>query len=143
MQPIPAGRSDALVLFGMTGSLAHKKLFPALYGMAKRGGLEVPVIGVAASKLDQAQVHERAIRSIDEHGGIDDAEALRRMLSRLGYVSGNYNDPATFAAVHAGLLGPERTPPLGGGERRPHGAKRRRDVDLLPDRRHVGPPGLR
>lgn len=103
MQPIPAGRSDALVLFGMTGSLAHKKLFPALYGMAKRGGLEVPVIGVAASKLDQAQVHERAIRSIDEHGGIDDAEALRRMLSRLGYVSGNYNDPATFAALGKAL----------------------------------------
>jgi glucose-6-phosphate 1-dehydrogenase len=40
-------RSDALVLFGVTGDLAHKMIFPALYAMAKRGVLEVPVIGVA------------------------------------------------------------------------------------------------
>ena len=43
-------RSDALVLFGVTGDLAHKMIFPALYAMAKRGSLEVPVIGVAFPK---------------------------------------------------------------------------------------------
>ena len=32
-----ASRSDALVLFGVTGDLAHKMIFPALYAMAKRG----------------------------------------------------------------------------------------------------------
>ena len=42
-----APRSDALVLFGVTGDLAHKMIFPALYGMVKRGALNVPVIGVA------------------------------------------------------------------------------------------------
>ena len=42
-------RSDALVLFGVTGDLAHKKIFPALYRMVKRGALDVPVIGVAYS----------------------------------------------------------------------------------------------
>ena len=44
-------RSDALVLFGVTGDLAHKMIFPALYAMAKRGALDVPVIGVASSAL--------------------------------------------------------------------------------------------
>ncbi len=42
-----APRSDALVLFGVTGDLAHKMIFPALYAMVKRGTLTVPVIGVA------------------------------------------------------------------------------------------------
>ena len=39
--------SDALVLFGATGDLAHKKLFPTLQSMVERGTLDVPVIGVA------------------------------------------------------------------------------------------------
>jgi glucose-6-phosphate 1-dehydrogenase len=44
--PVP---SDALVCFGMTGDLAHKMIFPALYAMVKRGVLTVPVVGVASS----------------------------------------------------------------------------------------------
>ena len=49
-------RSDALVLFGVTGDLAHKMIFPALYAMAKRGALDVPVVGVASSKWSTAQL---------------------------------------------------------------------------------------
>jgi len=45
-----APRSDALVLFGMTGDLAHKMIFPALSAMSKRGALKFAVIGVASSK---------------------------------------------------------------------------------------------
>ncbi len=41
------GHSDALVFFGATGDLAFKKIFPALQAMAKRGHLDMPVIGVA------------------------------------------------------------------------------------------------
>ena len=52
-----ASRSDALVLFGVTGDLAHKMIFPALYAMAKRGDLKVPVIGVAFPKWSLAQLH--------------------------------------------------------------------------------------
>ena len=100
-------RSDALVLFGVTGDLVYKKLFPALYAMAKRGALNVPVIGVASSKWDRTQLHERATNSIREHSGgggqIDDPEALARLLSKLNYVSGNYNDPGTFEALKAAL----------------------------------------
>ena len=42
-------RSDALVLFGASGDLAHKKIFPALYAMCNRDKLDVPIIGVAKS----------------------------------------------------------------------------------------------
>ena len=43
-------RADALVLFGVTGDLAFKKLFPALQAMVKRDHLLVPVIGWQSTK---------------------------------------------------------------------------------------------
>ena len=56
-------RSDALVFFGASGDLAFKKVFPALHAMARRGRLDVPVIGVAKSDWtsnDCALARERA-----------------------------------------------------------------------------------
>ena len=101
--------SDALVLFGVTGDLARKKIFPALYAMAKRRALSVPVIGVASSNWTLAQLHERATESIKETGGIDDPEAMQLLLSRLSYVSGNYKNPQTFASLRE-ALGTARRP---------------------------------
>ena len=72
-----AARSDALVLFGVTGDLAHKMIFPALYAMAKRGALTVPVIGVASSKWSLAQLRTRVTDSIKRSGGIDDQRCPR------------------------------------------------------------------
>ena len=100
--------SDALVLFGVTGDLAHKKIFPALYAMAKQGALGVPVIGVASSKWSLAQLRRRATDSIRCSGGIDDRRALHHLLSLLRYVDGNYNDPATFKALKQALIGARR-----------------------------------
>ena len=102
-------QSDALVLFGITGDLAHKKIFPALYAMAKRGGLNVPVIGVASSKWSLAQLRKHAEDGIRESGKIDDRQALRHLLSLLRYVDGDYNDPGTFNALKK-ALGDARRP---------------------------------
>ena len=68
--------SDALVLFGVTGDLAYKMIFPALYAMARRGVLTVPVIGVASSHWTLAQLHARATEAIGKTGQIDEP-ALR------------------------------------------------------------------
>ena len=38
-------RGDAVVMFGASGDLAKKKLFPALYDLTVRGLLGIPVIG--------------------------------------------------------------------------------------------------
>ena len=46
--------SGALVLFGATGDLAHKKTFAALQAMVRRGLLDVPVVGVATIRAMQA-----------------------------------------------------------------------------------------
>lgn len=67
-----AGRSDALVLFGASGDLAHKQIFPALYAMAKRGVLNVPVIGVAYSNWNLEHLHARVRDSVARApGGIE------------------------------------------------------------------------
>ena len=101
-------QSDALILFGVTGDLAHKLIFPALYAMVKRGTLTVPVIGVAFPKWDLAQLHARAKDSLEQSGGIDDQKAFDKLISLFSYVSGDYNDPSTFAAIKKALGNAQR-----------------------------------
>ena len=96
--------SDSLVFFGASGDLAHKQIFPALYAMTRRGVLDVPVVGVAHSGWDLAQLRARAVDSV-EHApdGIDDRRALDQLLSRLRYVDGDYQNGDTFTAVRSAL----------------------------------------
>jgi glucose-6-phosphate 1-dehydrogenase len=96
-------KSDALVVFGVTGDLAHKMIFPALYAMVKRGDLTVPVIGVAFPKWSLERLHRRAADSIKRAGGIDNKRAFKQLLSLLQYVSGDYTDSNTFAAIKTAL----------------------------------------
>src|SRR5262245_25205307 len=100
--------SDALVFFGATGDLAYKKIFPALQAMVKHGRLNVPVIGVARAGWTLDQLRARARDSVDKHGGLDPA-AFPRLANLLRYVDGDYQDPATFAALRQ-QLGPARHP---------------------------------
>src|ERR1044071_7656661 len=87
--------ADALVFFGATGDLAHKKIFPALQALAKRGHLNFPVIGVAKAGWTLEQLKARARDSVESYGGLD-AGAFERLCSRLGYIDGDYPDPSTF-----------------------------------------------
>jgi glucose-6-phosphate 1-dehydrogenase len=96
-------RSDALVFFGATGDLAYKKIFPALHAMARRGHLEVPVIGVALAGWTLEQLRSHARESIERHaGGVDEA-AFATLAARLRLVGGDYEDAATFAALRKEL----------------------------------------
>ncbi len=104
-----AVQSDALVLFGVTGDLAHKKIFPALYAMAKHGTLTVPIIGVASSNWSLEQLRARVKDSVEQSGKVDNRAALDHLLSLLGYVSGDYNDSGTFTALKK-ALGTARRP---------------------------------
>jgi len=98
-----APRSEALVVFGFTGDLARKQIFPALYWMVKKGTLSVPVIGVAASPLTPQQAQQRVRESIEQAGKVNDAPAFDRLLSLVSYVSGDYKNPATFRSLKAAL----------------------------------------
>ena len=97
-------RSDALVFFGITGDLAYKKIFPALHAMAKRGTLDVPIIGVAASDWTVEALKQRARDSVKAHGEVDEA-AFADMTRRLQYVKGDYRAADTYARLHDCLKG--------------------------------------
>lgn len=102
-------QSDALVLFGITGDLAYKMIFPALYAMAKRGALNTPIIGVARPRWSIEKLDARMRQSIeDSDGGIDNQEAFNTLVERLKYVSGDYTDPQTFASIEQRLNGAAR-----------------------------------
>jgi glucose-6-phosphate 1-dehydrogenase len=103
-----ADPSDAFVFFGASGDLAYKQIFPALYAMTKHGRLDVRVIGVASSKWGIEEFRARAKASIEEHGGIDDQAAFDELIGRLQYIDGDYNDAATFTALHKELDGAKR-----------------------------------
>ena len=93
---------DALVFFGATGDLAHKKIFPALQKLASREKLEIPVIGVAKSGWQLQQLQERAKDSVEKYGGLDPA-GFPKLLSRLKYIDGDYSDPGTFSRLRQEL----------------------------------------
>lgn len=101
---------DALVLFGATGDLARKKLFPAVYRMQAEGKLGVPVIGVASSEWSDDDLRERVRESI--HDAVDeiDEAVLKDLLGLISYVSGDYRDAGTFERLAAALEG--RSHPL-------------------------------
>jgi glucose-6-phosphate 1-dehydrogenase len=100
--------SDALVFFGATGDLAYKKIFPALQRLAKRGQLNIPVIGVAKSGWNRDQLKQRAKDSVEHYGGLD-PDGFAKLMNVLQYVDGDYADPATFQQVR-GLLGNAQHP---------------------------------
>lgn len=95
-------RSDALVFFGATGDLVHKKIFPALYAMERRGHLQVPVIGVARSDWTLEQFRARSRDSVEKHGGFDEV-VFAKFQKRLRYISGDYDAPATHASLRRTL----------------------------------------
>ena len=100
--------ADALVFFGATGDLATKKIYPALHAMARRGHLNVPVIGVARAGWTLEQFKANARTSIEEHGGGVDPAAFAKLAGLMRYVNGDYSDAATYQALRAQLAGAKR-----------------------------------
>ena len=102
-------RSDAMVLFGATGDLARKKIFPAVYEMELGGSCGVPVIGVSSSEWDDDTLRDRAHEAIVEQtdGDVDEA-TWKSLAAKLSYVSGDYREAATFETLAERLAGVDR-----------------------------------
>lgn len=96
--------SDALVFFGATGDLAYKQIFPALQAMVRHGHLDMPVIGVAGRPWTTDQLREQARKSLEEHGGVNEA-AFQKLSARLQYLSGDYSKPETYTKLREALGG--------------------------------------
>ena len=94
--------SDALVIYGITGDLAFKKIFPALQALVVRGRLNVPIIGVARSAGTLEDLVKRARASLEAAGSFDPG-SFDQLASLLRLVSGDYNDASTFTKLRQAL----------------------------------------
>jgi len=100
--------ADALVLFGISGDLARKKLFSALYGLAAAARLDMPVVGVAASDWDDAVLRAAARESLEETGEEIDEAAFTRGATRSWI-----HRSSSHGRVDGGLCRPTLTGPVG------------------------------
>lgn len=100
MQELP---SDALVIFGITGDLAYKKIIPAVHNLITRGRFDGPVLGVAREGWTKERLVERFSASLREHGGDRGNASVAPLAERLRYVGGDYRDPETFRTLKASL----------------------------------------
>ena len=101
-------KSDALVLFGATGDLAHQKLFDTIQALYRRGVLEGPVIGVAKSGMTRDEVIARAREGITTYGRGVDEEAFKKFANGFQYVDGDYGDASTFESLKKALGNAQR-----------------------------------
>ena len=96
-------RSNVLVVFGATGDLAHKMIFPSLYAMVKRGALKTPIIGVAFDDWTRDQLVARARDSVASHVDEIDEAVFKTLADQLAYVSGDYRSQSTFDSLREAL----------------------------------------
>jgi glucose-6-phosphate 1-dehydrogenase len=98
-------KADVLVLFGATGDLAKKKLFPALYDLEELNQLDMPVIGVASSKWTQEVFRNNVEAAIRARKPQADEEILTKIRDEVQLIVGDYNDPQTFKDLAAAIEG--------------------------------------
>lgn len=99
---------DAIVLFGATGDLCYRKIYPALYYLVRRGILAVPVIGVARQGCDVSWLVARVRESLKAFVPGADEALVTRLVGLLRYVDGDYNERATFEALRQALGAAQR-----------------------------------
>ena len=99
-----AAAADTLVIFGISGDLAKKMTFQALYRLERRGDLDCRIIGVAIDEWDDESLRNHARESIEATAEDDvDEKALEAAIGRLSYIQGDYAKPETFAELKKAL----------------------------------------
>src|SRR6187551_2012303 len=100
--------ADVLTIFGITGDLAKKMTFRALYRLEAQDKLNCPIVGVAIDDWDVEQLREHARQAIASTVESPDEDVFGRLAARLSYVQGDYADAATFKRVAAAIGGAQR-----------------------------------
>lgn len=97
--------ADVLVIFGITGDLAKKMTFRALYHLERRRMLQGPVIGVARDEWSAAGLRDHARRAVEDTVEMIDEQVFQRFAERLAMVSGDFGDPKTYDRVARAIEG--------------------------------------
>ncbi len=101
-------QGDALTIFGMTGDLAFKQIFPALQRMIQAGELDVPIVGVAREHWNLDKLRQRARESLAASPDGIDEDAFAKLSGLMRYAGGTYDDPKTFQELQVALKGCRR-----------------------------------
>ena len=90
----------AVVVFGASGDLTSRKVFPALYRLmlAKRLSERMVIIGAARTAMDDESFRRRMRRAVEHEPGFD-AEEFQRLAPRLRYVTLDYGEPEGYRAL--------------------------------------------
>ena len=88
-----------LTIFGITGDLARKMTFRALYHLEAREKLACRIVGVAIDDWSVEQLREHAHEAIAETVKDPDEDVFKRFAERISYVQGDYADADTFKRV--------------------------------------------
>lgn len=88
----------AMVVFGASGDLAHRKLLPSLAQIQQRGLLSEHfcLLGCGRTEYSDEQFRETARKSIAENAGTTSPDAVEAVLQKFYYLSGDYADPAMY-----------------------------------------------
>jgi glucose-6-phosphate 1-dehydrogenase len=105
---MPGWAADVLVIFGITGDLARKMTWPALYRLERRGRLTCPVVGVASTPLTTEELARRARQAIEDSGEPVDEAVFSRLARRLTYLAGDVTDAQLYKALAVQLSGTRR-----------------------------------
>ena len=97
--PDATSPADAFLLFGATGDLAKKKLLPALYELTIEGRLDMPVVGIARSQLNDDEMRDRVRDAVREKVDDVDEGALEKLCGNFRYIPGDYTNPETWPKV--------------------------------------------
>ena len=97
--------ADVLVIFGITGDLAKKQTFRALYRMERRAELNCPIVGVARDEWSDATLRDHARQAIEDSGEKISERVFGRLADRLSMVSGDYQDPKTYERIAEAVKG--------------------------------------
>ena len=97
--------ADVLVIFGITGDLAKKMTFRALYRLERRRALNCPIVGVARDRWSADALRDHARQAIVDSGETIEESVFQRLDERFTLVSGDYTDPATYDRVAQAIEG--------------------------------------
>ncbi len=111
LEPVEAPHGEpappcAMVIFGASGDLTKRKLIPALYNLASNRLLprSFAVVGVARTEMSDEDFRKKMEEDLREFGtGELEEERIDELIPRLSYVTGEFDDPATFERVKAKL----------------------------------------
>jgi glucose-6-phosphate 1-dehydrogenase len=95
--------ADALVVFGITGDLAHRMTLPALYRLTEQEILTVPVIGVGRRPLGQEELAEHAREAVSAALDDVDEKVLAKLVANLKYVGGDAEGDSLYDGLRKAL----------------------------------------